>query len=162
MRSSVKSSLSNAAWIFFSRMETMRRRYPWAPTIRRTSEPAAGYQLRGDHVALDLVGALTDDHQRGIAEIPLDVVFGGIPVAAVDAHGVERDLHRHLRGEQLGHPGLHVAALAAVVTLGGITGQLAGCGQLGRHVGQIVTDRLVLPNRLTEALALLRVGQRVI
>src|SRR5271167_2273722 len=148
MRSSVKSSLANAAWIFFSRMETMRRRYLWAPAIRRASEPATGYQLRSDHVALDLVGAFADDHQRGVAEVPLDVVFGGIPVAAVDAHGVERDLHRHLGGEQLGHPRLHVAALAAVVTLGGITGQLAGRGQLGRHVGKMVADRLVLPDRL--------------
>src|ERR1700758_3927514 len=78
------------------------------------SEPAAGHQLRGDHVSLDFIGALPDDHQRGVAEVPLDVVFGGIPVAAMDSDGVQRDLHRHLGGEQLGHPGLHVAALAAV------------------------------------------------
>src|SRR5258708_1798975 len=138
MRSSVKSSLSNAAWIFFSRMETMRGRYLWAPTIRRASEPAAGHQLRSDHVALDLVGAFADDHQGGVGEVPLDVVWGGIPVAAVNAHGVERDLHRHFGGEQLGHPGLHVAALAAVVTLGSVAGELAGGGEFGCHVGQVV------------------------
>src|ERR1700677_4439250 len=116
------------------------------------SEPAAGHQLRGDHVALDLVGAFADDHQRRVAEVPLDVVFGGISIAAVDAHGIQRDLHRHFGGEQLGHPGLHVAALAAVVTLGGITRQLAGGGEFGCHLGQIVADRLMLPDRLSEAL----------
>ena len=98
---------------FFSRMETMRRRYLWAPTIQGASESAARHQLGRDHVALNLIRALADDHQRGVAEIPLDVELGGIPVAAVDAHGVERDLHCHLGGEQLGHPGFHVAALPA-------------------------------------------------
>src|SRR6185312_3580103 len=126
------------------------------------SEPAAGHQLCGDDVALDFVGAFADDHQRGVAKVALDVVFGGIAVAAVDANRVERDLHRHLGGEQLGHPGLHVAALAAVVAFGGVAGQLAGRGQLGRHVGQVVADRLVFPDRLAEALPLLGVGQRIV
>ncbi len=63
------------------------------------SNPAAGHQLSGDHVALNLVRALADDHQRGVAEVALDVVFGGVSVAAVDAYGVERDLHRHFGGE---------------------------------------------------------------
>ena len=42
-------------------------------------------------------------------------------------------------------------ALAAVVLLGGVQRQLAGGGELGRHVGEVVADRLVLPDRLAEA-----------
>ena len=37
------------------------------------TEAAAGDQLGRDHVALDLVGALADDHQRRVPEVPLDV-----------------------------------------------------------------------------------------
>ena len=40
------------------------------------AEAAAGDQLGRDHVALDLVGALADDHQRRVPEVPLDVIFG--------------------------------------------------------------------------------------
>ena len=49
-----------------------------------------------------------------------------------------------------------------VVTLGGVQHELPGRGELGGHVGQVVADRLVLPDRLAEALALLRVAQRVL
>src|ERR1700693_585659 len=45
-------------------------------------QPAAGDQLRRDHVALDLVGALADDHQRRVPEVALHVVLGRVAVAA--------------------------------------------------------------------------------
>ena len=41
-------------------------------------------------------------------KIPLDFELGGVPVTAVDAHGVHRDVHRGRGGEQLGHAGLEV------------------------------------------------------
>jgi hypothetical protein len=63
------------------------------------AESASGDQLGRDHVALDLVGALADDHQRRVPEVALDVVLGRVAVAAVDPDRVERDLHRGLRGE---------------------------------------------------------------
>src|SRR5690606_40410789 len=97
------------------------------------SDPAPGHELADDDVALDLVGAFADDHQRGVAEVAFHVEFGGVAVAAVDAHGVERDLHGDLGGEQFGHAGLHVAALAAVVAFGGVAGELAGGGEFGGH-----------------------------
>ena len=81
--------------------------------MRSPHDPAAGDELPGDHVALDLVGALADDHQRRIAEVAFDIELGGIAVAAVDPDSIQSDLHRDLGGEQLGHPGLHVGALAA-------------------------------------------------
>src|SRR5580693_2709782 len=46
-------------------------------------------QLPGDHVALNLIGALADDHQRRVPEIALDVELRGVAVAAVDADGVQ-------------------------------------------------------------------------
>lgn len=50
--------------------------------------PAPGHQLSGYHVALDLVGAFTEDHQGCVAEVPFHVVLGRVAVAAVDTHGV--------------------------------------------------------------------------
>ena len=41
--------------------------------------------MAGDDVAQDLVGALADDHQRGVSEVAFDVEFGGVAVDAVDA-----------------------------------------------------------------------------
>src|SRR3954468_14349149 len=119
-------------------------------------------QLTGDDVALDLVGAFTDDHQRGVTEVALHVVLGGVAVAAVDPDRVQRDLHRCFGGEELGHSGLHVAPVAGVGALRGVQDQLPGGGQLRGHVGQVVADRLVLPDRLAEALPLLGVAQGVV
>ena len=50
----------------------------------------------------------------------------------------------------------------AVVALGGVAGELAGGGELGGHVGQVVADGLMLPDRLAETLPLLGVGQRIL
>src|ERR1700757_2695482 len=127
-----------------------------------SSDPASSNQLPGDHIALDLVGAFADDHQRRVAKVAFDVVFGGVAVTAVDAYGVQGNLHRDLGGEQFGHSGFHVATLAAVVALGGIAGELTGGGEFGRHVGEGVADGLMLPNRPPEALPLLCVSQRVL
>src|SRR5271157_4926838 len=97
-------------------------------------EPAPRDQLRGNDIALYLVGSFPDDHEWGVAEVALDIVFGGIAVTAVDSDGVECDLHGHLRREQLRHPGLHVAPFAAVVLLCGVAGELACRSQFGCHV----------------------------
>ena len=80
----------------------------------------------------------------------------------MDADRVQRDLHRGLRGEQLGHADLHVRPLPGVVTARREHDELAGRGQLGHHVGQVVADRLVFPDRLAERLPLLCVPQRVV
>src|SRR6202044_2572076 len=131
---------------------------PWLGPV----QAAALAELGGDDVALDLVGALADDHQGGVAEVALDVVLGGVAVAAVDPDRVQRHLHRDLGGEELGHAGLHVAAQPRVGPLGGVQDQLPGRGDLGGRIGQVVADRLVLPDRLAEAFALLGVGERVV
>src|SRR6201996_859437 len=119
-------------------------------------------QLAGDHVALDLVGALTDDHERRVPEVALNIKFGRVAVAAENTDRVQRDLHGGLGGEQLGHARLQVGPLTGVVAAGGVQDQLAGGGELGGHVGQVVADRLVLPDRLAERLPLLGVAQGVL
>src|SRR5665647_2714365 len=106
-------------------------------------------ELPGDDVALDLVRAL-------------DVDLRGVAVASVDAHRVQCDLHGGLGGEQLRHTGFHVCALARIELARGIEGQLPGGGELGDHLGQVVADRLVLPDRHPEALPLLGVPQGVL
>src|SRR5579859_5163754 len=63
-------------------------------------------QATGDHHPLDLVGALTDHHERRVPVVPLDRKVGRVAVAAVNAHGLGGVLERRLRGEELGHPGL--------------------------------------------------------
>src|SRR5689334_5594079 len=87
-------------------------------------QATAGDELGGDDVALDFVGALADDHQRGVAEVSFDVKLGGVAVTAVDAHRVERDFHGGLRREQLGHARLEVAAGAGVQSPSGMQDEL--------------------------------------
>jgi hypothetical protein len=43
---------------------------------------------------LDFVGAFADDHQGCIAEVPFDIVFGGVAVSAMDPDGIQGDFHR--------------------------------------------------------------------
>ncbi|MFO1427810.1 MAG: hypothetical protein U1F11_12735 [Steroidobacteraceae bacterium] len=72
-------------------------------------------------------GALADAHQRRIAVEALDVEVGRVAVAAEDAHRLEAVLDARLGGEQLGHAGLEVAALARVVLARGLLDQQARC-----------------------------------
>src|SRR5437660_788710 len=101
-------------------------------------------QLAGDDDALQFVGALADDEERGIAVEALDRELLGIAVAAVDAHRLQADIDGGLGGEQLGHSGLHVAALALVVGVGGLFDEETRGLDLGGHVGELQLDRLML------------------
>src|ERR1700712_5084914 len=71
--------------------------------------------LFADHHALDLGGPLADQEQRGVAVEALDLVLLRVDVATVDAEGVLDVFLARLRGEELGHPGLEVGALAGVL-----------------------------------------------
>src|SRR6185295_7054148 len=64
-----------------------------------------------------------------------------------------------LRGEQLRHPGLEVGALARVLHPRRLARKEASGLDLGRHVGELELDRLVLGDRLAEGLALLAVAE---
>ena len=58
-------------------------------------------QLPGHHHALDLVGALVDLGDLGVAHHPLDRVVADVAVAAEQLDGVGGDLHRHVGCEAL-------------------------------------------------------------
>src|SRR5205085_12566652 len=60
-------------------------------------------QPAGDHDPLDLVRALTDDHQRRVAVVTLDGELLRVAVAAVDAHRFGGQFEGSLGAEQLGH-----------------------------------------------------------
>src|SRR5215210_1080848 len=117
-------------------------------------------QLLPDHHALDLGRALADQEQGSVAVEPLDLVLLGVAVAAVDAERLLHDLLARLGGEQLGHAGLEVGALARVLHARGLQGEQSRGLDLGGHVGELELDRLVLRDRLAEGLALLGVAQR--
>src|ERR687896_1875586 len=117
-------------------------------------------ELAPDHHALDLRGALADQQQRRVAVQALDLVLLGVAVAAVDAERVLDDLLAGLRREQLRHAGLEVRALAGVLHPRRLEREQARRLDLGRHVGELELDRLVLGDRLAERLALLAVAQR--
>src|SRR4051794_24777885 len=61
--------------------------------------------LGRDHDALDLGGSLVDLGDLGVAEVPLDDVFLGVPIAAVNLDGLGGNPHRGLGGGELGHGG---------------------------------------------------------
>src|SRR3954471_15300181 len=117
-------------------------------------------ELLADHHALDLRGALADQQQRRVAVEALDLVLLRVAVAAVDAEALLDALLAGLGGEQLGHPGLEVGALAGVLHPRRFAGDEAGGLDLRRHVGELELDRLVLGDRLAEGFALLAIAER--
>src|SRR5580692_6191368 len=104
----------------------------WMREVCPSCRRAMTSPLPGDDELLHFVGALADAGERRIAIEPLDVVFLGIAVGAVDAHRLGAVLERGFRGEVLGHARLHVAALAAIEGTCGVERQQArGAGARG-------------------------------
>src|SRR5260370_7659344 len=64
-------------------------------------------ELARDHCPEDVVGALADRHQRRIPIEALDLIFGRIAVAAVDAHRLPQSFHAALRTADLRPPAFH-------------------------------------------------------
>src|SRR5258708_1624060 len=116
-------------------------------------------ELLADHHALDLRGSLADQEQRRVAVKALDLVLLRVAVAAVNAKALLDALLAGLRGEQLRHPSLEIGALAGVLHPRRFAGDETGRLDLGRHVGELELNRLVLGDRLAEGLALLAVAE---
>ena len=103
-----------------------------------------------------LIGEGTSEIQRMvIGKKLLDLVLLRVAVAAVDAEGLLDAEPPGLGGEELGHARLEVRARAGVLEPRGADRQQAGGVDLGRHVGELELDRLVLGDRAAEGLALL-------
>src|SRR3546814_2256864 len=62
--------------------------------------------MPADQLAVDLVGALPDLGDLGVAHQPFDPVVTDVAVAAVQLHRLLRDAHREVGGAQLQHRGL--------------------------------------------------------
>src|SRR5699024_5594745 len=134
-----------------------------APTPSRSgSYPIAADELFGDDIHLDLIRSLADDHQRRIAVVAFDIVFGGVSVTAVDADRVKSHLGGHLRSVELRHSGLHIHPRSGIIGTGRVEDELAGRFELRRHHRELVAHRLVLPDRLAHRFAFLRVLHRII
>src|SRR3954471_6669890 len=118
----------------------------------RTLTEGASY-----HHALDVVRAFVDLRHAHVAPQALDREVGDVAVAAVDLDGVRADALGHLGCKQLRHRRFADARLALVAQPCCVQIELARCFDLGRHVGAAKADRLVLEDRLANALALLGV-----
>ena len=90
-------------------------------SCQRASRP------RGDHEALDLVGALADDHQRRVAVVALDREARSCSRSRRGCASPRSRSRARSRGEQLGHAGLDVGrARPASMRLGRAAGPAAG------------------------------------
>ena len=105
------------------------------------------------HQPLDLVGALVDLRDLGVAHHPLDGVLVDVAVAAQHLDGVGGHLHGRVAGEELGERG-EMGDLGRVVVdqLRGVVDHRPGGGGLRLHVGDHELDRLELGDRLAELL----------
>src|SRR5579859_7189869 len=114
-----------------------------------------------DDKPLDLRGALPDLIDLRVAEPLLDGVLLAVPVAAQHLDGVGGDLHGDVGREALGHRALGAVERPALGRHPAGTPDEQPRGvDLHGHVGQLETDRLVLPQRLAELLAVLGVVER--
>src|SRR3954449_9247717 len=98
------------------------RRGPAAGARGRGGPPAGPRRPgpAGDPEPLDLRRALVELHDLRVAHQLLDRVVLDEPVAAIDLHGVGRDLHRGVGGEALGVRGLQRVAAALVEQHGAV------------------------------------------
>src|SRR6478609_344855 len=149
----------------FSSAGTSAWKRSTAVRIRSAVDPAIGLdlvplqQLLADHHALDLTRSLADQQQRRVAVEALDLVLLRVAVAAVDAEAFLDAVLAGLRSQELGHAGLEVGALAGVLHPRRFAGDEAGGLDLGRHVGELELDRLLVGDRLAEGLAFLAVAE---
>src|SRR6185437_16213722 len=130
--------------------------------------PSALEQLAGHDQALDLVGALVDLGDLGVAHHPLDRVVLDVPVAAEQLDRIGGDVHGHVGREALGRRGEEGQVAAAVPGHGPLgpgrrrVGELPGRLDPHRRVGQHELDALELGHRLAELAALLDVPGGVV
>src|SRR3546814_12856856 len=105
---------------------------------------APARQAARDHLRLNLCRALEDVEDARVAQDAADLIFQRIAVAAVDLQRRVGVRPGGARGEQLGHPGFYVAALARILCARGGIAQLArgdekiGSASRGERVSKYV------------------------
>ena len=116
-------------------------------------------QPAGDHLGLDLRGALEDRENARIHIETAHVVFLGIAVAAVNLQRLAGDPLGGLAHVGLHHRGLHLA-LPLGHERGDGVGELTGRLDDERHAAELHLGEFVLADGIAEHLAVLRVLQR--
>ena len=91
-----------------------------------------------------------------------DGVQSRVACAAMDLQAFAADTLGHLRGKELHHRRFLVAALASVDLLADEIHELPRGLDLGRHVGDLETDRLKVRDRVAELLAVVGVLDRIV
>ena len=124
------------------------------------AQPA--HQMRGDDHPLDLVGALVDGGDLGVAVGPFHLHALEEAAAAVDLQGIVGDLQRDVRGVHLRHGGLHAVRRVLLLQLRRGVDEEPGAAQLGGHIRQLEGDALLGRDGLAELDALLGIAQRVL
>ena len=107
----------------------------------------------------DLCGATTDREEARISTQSLHLRFAHVSHASEELNGVVTDVHGHFRREILRHCDLSHGALTASDSLAECVIQGLGGQYLSRHIGKLVAVDLEFPDRLSEGLALLAVGE---
>src|SRR5438093_2969101 len=135
--------MSSPPWVVSSPHERLQARCHRAstPAIPNTTTTrarlAAGKEIASDDDTLDLVGALVDLRDLGVAYEALHRVLARVAVAAGDLHGVGGRAHGGVGGEALGHGRLQRGAGDAVIDQrGGVMHHEPRAVHLHRHVGQ--------------------------
>ena len=131
-------------------------------TVTSPPEPASSRQTPRDDQSLNLVGALEDLGDLGLAHVPLDAVVAGVADAAEHLHGVGGDLHRGVGGDQLGDAGLCRVRQAGVAAAGGVEVGGAGADHRGGHVGQQEAEALMVDDLAAEGRSFLGVGDGLV
>src|SRR5713101_486091 len=112
------------------------RRFPLCASTRRNKAAA-------DQLAMDLVGALPDLGDLGVAEQPLDPVILDVAIAAMELHRLGGDAHREIGGAHFQHRGFDGdVGGAAVDEAGDMPEPRLAHRQIGRHVRQEELDAL--------------------
>src|SRR5215467_12327914 len=106
----------------------------------------------GDDLLHDLRGPGRDGPEAHVAEEALDRELSHVPVPAVHLHGLVRHAVRDLGREELGHGDRGDAVVAGVVARRGVIDELPRRLEVGRHVGDLVPERLLPAQRLAEGL----------
>src|SRR3954447_2055698 len=126
--------------------------------------PHSKPQRLGDDVLLDLGGSSVDRRDHRAAQVALHRVLARVSVAAHDLHSLERAALRELGRSELRHRRL-LGQHAPRILVGqpcDPADQEPRAREIGGHVGELVLGRLEAPDRPSELLALLGVGERVV
>ena len=140
----------------------------WRGILGRRTALAAGAlaqpadEMGGDDHPLNLVGALVDGGDLGVAVGPFHLHALEEAAAAVDLQGIVGDLQRDVRGVHLRHGGLHAIGLVLLLQLRRGVDKEPGATQLGGHIRQLEGDALLGRDWLAELDALLGIAQRLL